>query len=253
MATLEYTTNLFQGVVVKPDTLPLDLDEFQKRLVISLEIWRKERLQLVWLEVPIERSELIPIAVRENFIFHHSSNDYLMLTRPLTSGAVVPNYATHYIGAGGVVLNEQNELLVVSERHRGSKDPSYKLPGGALHPGEHLEECVIREVREETGVHTEFQALVCFRHWHGYRFGKSDIYFVCRLRPLNHELAMQHEEIEECLWMPVSDYLSSPYVHTFNRRIVRAALNSSGVVPISIDGYSNLKTHEIFMPPTESP
>ena len=36
-----------------------------------------------------------------------------------------------------------------------------------------------------------------FRHWHGYRYGKSDIYFVCRLAPLSEELTMQTEELEE--------------------------------------------------------
>ena len=35
------------------------------------------------------------------------------------------------------------------------------------------------------------------RHWHGYRYGKSDIYFVCRLSALSEEVTMQAEEIEE--------------------------------------------------------
>ena len=87
----------------------------------------------------------------------------------------------------------------------------------------------MREVLEETGVQTKFEALVCFRHWHGYRYGKSDIYFVCRLSPLSEEVTMQAEELEECLWMPVADYFGSELVSVFNKRIVRAALASPGV------------------------
>jgi len=61
------------------------------------------------------------------------------LTKRLEEDALIPEYATHYIGAGGVVLNENRELLVVSELHRRSESPYYKLPGGALHPGEHTD------------------------------------------------------------------------------------------------------------------
>ena len=110
------------------------------------------------------------------------------------------------------MLSEDQELLVVSEKYQRQQPgpPRYKLPGGALHEGEHLAEGVVREVLEETGVRARFDALVCFRHWHGYRYGKSDIYFVCRLSPLSKEITIQEEEIAECLWMPVEAYSSMP-------------------------------------------
>ena len=103
-----------------------------------------------------------------------------------------------------------------------------KLPGGALRQGEHLIEAVEREVLEETGVHSRFESVVCFRHWHGYRYGKSDIYFVCRLRPLSSEITMQTEEIQECLWMPVGEFLEEETVSEFNKWIVRAGVASPG-------------------------
>jgi 8-oxo-dGTP pyrophosphatase MutT (NUDIX family) len=146
------------------------------------------------------------------------------------------------------VLNDRQELLVVCERHRRTSKPYYKLPGGALQPGEHLVDAVLREVLEETGVHARFEALVCLRHWHGYRYGKSDIYFVCRLSPLSQDLTMQAEEIEECLWMPVAEYFDSDLVSPFNKRIVHAALNSHGVSPEWIDGYADPARYEFFMP-----
>ena len=137
-----------------------------------------------------------------------------------------------------MTLNSRRELLVVSERYHRSdgRPPRYKLPGGALQEGEHLVEGVMREVQEETGVETEFDALVCFRHWHGYRYGKSDIYFVCRLHPVSEEISIQEEEIAESLWMPVADYLGDGNVHPFNKRIVRAAMESPGISPAEIEG-----------------
>ena len=168
----------------------------------------------------------------------------------------MPPFATHYIGAGGVVIDDDRRLLVIQERHHRHRH--YKLPGGALLPGEHIASAAVREVKEETGIDTEFVSLVCFRHWHGYRYGKSDIYFVTRLRPLTYDIEMDPSEISECLWMPVDDYLGHQDTHEFNRRIVQAALDIEAAEagraacpalrPEPIPGYGTPETHELFFP-----
>jgi 8-oxo-dGTP pyrophosphatase MutT (NUDIX family) len=249
MQLLKATANQFGGLALETEMLPTDPEEFRQRLDYSLSVWKREGFKLVWLEVPTAKAALIPVAVEAGFAFHHTTEQYLMLTHQLEEHAFIPPYATHYIGAGGVVLNEDRELLVVSEKYRrDTSRPYYKLPGGALHQGEHLVDGVIREVFEETGVRAKFDALVCFRHWHGYRYGKSDIYFICRLRPLSQEIRKSEAEIEECRWMPVQEYLGSDYVGTFNKQIVRAALESPGLPTSWVDGYGNPHTHEFFMP-----
>lgn len=249
MQLLKADANRFDGLVLATDELPSHPEEFHQRLQYSLDVWKREGFKVVWFEVPLAYAALIPVAVEAGFSFHHSETDYVMMTYCLQPGAFVPPYATHYIGAGGVVLNAQRELLVVSEKHRRDHSrPYYKLPGGALHRGEHLVDGVIREVLEETGIHAQFDALVCFRHWHGYRYGKSDIYFICRLRPLSHEIHKSDDEIDECRWMPVQEYLDSDYVGAFNKEIVRAALESPGLPAAWIDGYENQQTHEFFFP-----
>jgi 8-oxo-dGTP pyrophosphatase MutT (NUDIX family) len=255
MEPLAADTNPFGGILPHPDALDPDPETFTRHLDASLEAWRQQGYKLVWLEVPIQKSRLIPIAVERGFIFHHSDAQYLMLTLALAEGAFVPAHATHYAGAGGVVLNDQQDLLVVSERYHNdpNRPPRFKLPGGALHAGEHLAEAVVREVLEETGVQTRFEALVCFRHWHGYRFGKSDIYFVCRLKPLSTEIMMQEEEIAACLWMPVGDYLADEHVSVFNKRIVQSALQNPGLELGKIPGYGEPAKHEFFMPLLDDP
>ncbi len=249
MQILDHAVNRFNGVEVTADRLPADPAEFRRRLDFSLGVWRQEGRGVVWLELPIPRAALVPPATEAGFTYHHAAEDSLSLVCRLKPDALVPSFATHFIGAGAVVLNERQELLVVNELHRRDLSrPYYKLPGGALQPGEHLVNAVIREVFEETGVRAKFDSLVCFRHWHGYRWNKSDIYFICRLSPLSQEITIQQSEIEESRWMPVDEYLASEYVGIFNKRIVIAALESPGVAPEEIDGYGDPVGYEIFMP-----
>jgi|TARA_B100001964_G_scaffold171989_1_gene189294 8-oxo-dGTP pyrophosphatase MutT (NUDIX family) len=247
--------NPFGGILPKPETLDADPTRFAVRLQHSLDSWRDDGYRVVWLEVPIERATLIPVAVAAGFGFHHSNSEYLMLTLQLEAGAFVPAYSSHYIGAGGVAINDDDELLVVRERfHRDPKrPPRFKLPGGALHEGEHLAEGVVREVLEETGVQTRFDALVCFRHWHGYRYGKSDIYFVCRLKPLSARITIEEEEIAESRWMPVQEYLDAEQVSGFNKQIVLAARDSTGFSSTDIEDHDDKSRFEFFMPSPDAP
>ncbi|MCI0813056.1 MAG: NUDIX domain-containing protein [Chloroflexi bacterium] len=248
MEVIDFNTNPFGGVVINHHALPEDPEQFRRQLHHSLEAWREDLHKVAWLEIPTPKAALVPVAVEAGFVYHHASEAYLMLTKQIMQGAYVPPYASHYIGAGGVVLSEERELLVVSERHRRSRGPAYKLPGGALMPGEHLTDGVIREVLEETGVKTKFEALVCFRHWHGYRYDKSDIYFVSRLSPLSKEITIQEEELDEVLWMPVDDFLNDDGISIFNKTIVKAALKSPGIVPSFIPGYGDERQYEFFLP-----
>lgn len=253
MPLLASETNPFGGRIIDPGALPADRRTFAGDLAESIAAWRTEGVKVVWLQLPTRLAELVPEAVAAGFAYHHATEGWVQLTISLEAGSYIPPFATHYIGAGGVVINERRELLVIQERHHTRKH--YKLPGGALHPGEHLVEAVIREVAEETGITTEFVCLVCFRHWHGYRHGKSDIYFVTRLRPLAEVITPDPSEIAECFWMPVAAYLEHPDTHAFNRRIVQAALDleQSGdgcysLQPEELPGYGASETHELFFP-----
>ena len=248
MEPLIATPNPFGGIVLEPDQLPSDPLEFAPRLKSSLEEWTAEGYKLVWLELPLSRSSLVPVAAGEGFTYHHADDRYVMMLKRLEEAAFVPNYSTHYIGAGGVVINADNEILVVREKRGGVGSGSFKLPGGHLHDEEHLADAVVREVLEETGIESRFVSLVCFRHQHAYRHGKSDIYFVCRLEPLSNRISKQDDEIAECVWMPVDTYLNTDSVSIFNKEIVRAAIETPGFGPITIDGYRDPAKVEVFFP-----
>ena len=249
MSVLEHTVNNFGGVMINPNALPATLEAFEQEMQQSLAIWSQDDLRLVWLELPVAKAAFIPFAVETGFTFHHSVPEQATLVYRLQPDAFIPAYASHYIGVGAVVINEREELLVVCERyHRVDRPRFYKLPGGLVDKDEHLTAAVVREVFEETGVRAQFESLVCFRHWHGARFGKSDIYFICRCSPLSTDIIRNEEEIAECLWMPIEEYLGMGTVSAFNKAIVQAAIAHRGIGTTWIDGHGTPVTHEFYMP-----
>ena len=112
---IESANNPFGGVVTKADSLTGDPAAFRGQLDNSLESWRSQGVLVVWLEISIAKAALVPIAVEAGFSYHHAGEDYLLLTCALREGSHIPPYASHYIGAGGIVLTESNDLLVVRE------------------------------------------------------------------------------------------------------------------------------------------
>ena len=86
-ATLRFETNLFGGVVVDPEALPLEGESFRRGLEVSVAAWRDEGYRVVWLELPISRMGLAAQAVESGFGFHHSGDDYLLMTLRLEEGA----------------------------------------------------------------------------------------------------------------------------------------------------------------------
>lgn len=82
----------------------------------------------------------------------------------------------------------------------------------------------MREVKEETGIDTTFESMVTLRHTHKAMFGNSDIYIVVMLTATSTAITKSEEEIKECKWMKIDEFLTHPHAHEFNRFIVRQAL-----------------------------
>ncbi|KAK1567922.1 hypothetical protein Q3G72_018138 [Acer saccharum] len=192
---------------------PMDSKLFASMLGSSLSYWIQQKKRAVWIKLPIEFSNLVEPAVKEGFRYHHAESDYLMLVKwILETSDTLPANASHRVGIGAFVMNDKGEVLVVQERNGRFKDTNvWKLPTGTVDEGEDIWKAAIREVKEETGVDTEFVEVLSFRQSHQSFFRKSDLFFVCMLRPHSFEIQKQDSEIEAAQWMRVEDYAAQPF------------------------------------------
>ena len=112
VSPLAATPNPFRGIVVITAEMPSDPDEFAARLDASIAEWRDTGYEVAWVDIPITLASHVPIAVGRGFGYHHADGDGITATLTLIPGSFIPTYATHYVGAGGVVVNDRDELLV---------------------------------------------------------------------------------------------------------------------------------------------
>lgn len=115
--------------------------------------------------------------------------------------------------AGGLVLNDKQEILMIFRRGK------WDLPKGKLDPGESLETCAVREVREETGLQKLIleKPLVVTYHTYdesGKHILKESHWYLIKA-PGKQALAPQLEEqITELVWVPASkvkEYINNTF------------------------------------------
>ncbi|KAD3066644.1 hypothetical protein E3N88_34524 [Mikania micrantha] len=210
---LNASYDAFEGVIINIEN---DMDEyvFTTLLRTSISQWRQQGKKGVWLKLSLELVNLVKPAVKEGFWYHHAEPTYVMLVYwiPETSHTLPPN-ASHRVGVASFVVNNKGEVLVVQEKSGSFKGTGvWKLPTGTVEEGEDISLAAIREVKEETGIETEFMEVLAFRQSHKSFFSKSDLMFVCMLKPTSLDIQKQDSEIEAAEWMPVEEYANQPFI-----------------------------------------
>uniref|UniRef100_H3BB06 Nucleoside diphosphate-linked moiety X motif 6 n=1 Tax=Latimeria chalumnae TaxID=7897 RepID=H3BB06_LATCH len=229
-SALRAQVDKFGGVTVHlqqtDSTAHLDEVTFGAMLKDSLTQWKAEGRAAVWLHVPILQSRFIPAAASQGFRFHHAEKDSSTLTLWLGDGnSRLPMYATHQVGVAGAVLDETNgQVLVVQDRNKTQN--AWKFPGGLSDPGEDIGDTAVREVLEETGIHSEFKSLLSIRQQHNHpgAFGNSDMYIICRLKPLSFNISFCNQECLKCEWMDLGELAKTKEATLITSRIANLLL-----------------------------
>ncbi|XP_031092562.1 nudix hydrolase 2-like [Ipomoea triloba] len=210
----EAAEDTYGGVTVELSEWSVDSDDFVTVLRASLSQWRHQGKKGVWMKLSIQLACFVDAAVKEGFWFHHAEATYLMLVYWIPNTPhTIPSNASHRVGIGAFVINQTGQLLVVQENNGKFKGKGvWKLPTGVAEQGEDICDAAVREVREETGIDTEFVEILAFRQSHNSFFGKSDLFFVCMLRQLSLTINKQDSEIEKAQWMSIDEYAAQPFV-----------------------------------------
>ena len=110
-----------------------------------------------------------------------------------------------FIAAGGLVFNDNNELLMIFRRGK------WDLPKGKLDEDESIEACAVREVQEETGLSVELQNFIGLTY-HEYfdKYLQQDVrkethWFKMHAPDAQQLVPQTEEDIEEIEWVDKKD------------------------------------------------
>lgn len=106
------------------------------------------------------------------------------------------------IAAGGIVINELNEILMIYRRCK------WDLPKGKLDKGEAIETCAIREVTEETGItNIQLGKLIgktyheYFDNWINKEVIKETYWYEMKVQNKTQLIPQIEEDIETVEWV----------------------------------------------------
>ncbi len=119
------------------------------------------------------------------------------------------------IAGGGLVLNEKSELLMIFRRGK------WDLPKGKLDEGENIEQCAVREIKEETGINNvELVKFIGITHheyfdqWLKETVIKESHWFLMQSSSGEKLIPQTIEDITEIKWMSeneIKDALKNSY------------------------------------------
>lgn len=133
--------------------------------------------------------------------------------------------------AGGLVYNPKKELLLIFRRGK------WDLPKGKLDKGEHLEDCALREVEEETGVdhlRLERPLLITYHTYteNGALVLKESHWYLMQCGSQAQLVPQTDEDIEKCEWVAAKDLV--PYLDNTHPSIVEVVRKGMQELSLSL-------------------
>ena len=132
-------------------------------------------------------------------------------------------YNTGYnLGVGGAVVKDGRLLLVrrASRRGRGN----WQIPGGFVERDETMEQAVVREVAEESGVTAEVEGVLGIRN-RSDPDSDNSAYVILALRPISGEPTPDEHEVDRAGYFSLEEIDALEQVPPINREVARRALD----------------------------
>lgn len=151
-----------------------------------------------------------------------------------------------WLGVAGIVVNHKGEWLVVQKRY-GGLNGKWSLPAGFVEGNETVDQAVLREIKEETGIDARVIQLI------GFRSGVikeqiSDNMAIFYLKPVDEQQLPdpQMDELYAARWMTPDELLederTTSMIKVFLKVNEQAGFETrEGLDPGPIFGYSSYK------------
>lgn len=151
-----------------------------------------------------------------------------------------------WLGAAGLVVNSKGQWLVVKKRY-GGLHGKWSLPAGFVQGNETVDQAVLREVKEETGIDCRLMGMIGFRSG-VIREEISDNMAIFLLNALNEKqpITAQLSELYEAGWVSPADLSNEGEASVMLHEMVSYVLEE-GLEPIEdvdpgkVFGYSDYK------------
>ena len=213
----------YNGITIDILSIPNNIKQFEFELCDIIQNIQKKNL--LWIKLPIEKSEIIPILTKYDFIFHHCNENDITMLKKINDNAVVPTAMNHTLGVGAVVIKD-NKLLVIKDKIW----QKYKLPGGYIDDRENISQALQREVLEETGIKVELISITSLGHMYPSQFNQSNLYVVCSAKALSYDININDsDEIIDAKWIDLDEYFNDEDIHIYNKDLVKNAMKNNGL------------------------
>jgi mutator protein MutT len=127
---------------------------------------------------------------------------------------------TTQLAVGAIVLRSDDGAALLVRRGRPPAQGTWTLPGGKVEPGETLEDAVVREVAEETGLDVEPKAIVETVMLEREGFSYRIVDFLCTLR--GGSTPRPGDDVDEVRWVLAADFEDLALTPEVLRVIARA-------------------------------
>lgn len=147
------------------------------------------------------------------------------------------------ISTGGILIKDEKVLLV--QVNYGSNKGLWMLPGGIVEEGESLEDAVVREIHEETGITVQPSRVIGIRS--GVRqvgnHAETGIYIVFEVDYVSGETrALDANEISAIKYAPINDVLEDLTVIDLSKHFIKATIETkTGLFKVSESFSTNNK------------